>query len=289
MSFKSCHPRHTKVAIPYSQALRYRRICSDDRDLDHHLNNLEQTFVDRQFPPKLVRDALDKARRKNRQDLFRKSTAEKSTRINLTVSFGSNIPKVNNILKRHYSILTQSDRMKEIFHEPPRVAYRRARSLQDDLVNSKINKPVEIPKGCHPCNGRRCQICKLMQCTQTLKSTNSNFFIKINADLDCNSSNVIYVIQCNTCQAQYVGQTKSSFRIRFNNHKSDVLKKPNLPVSRHFRQDGHSINDVSVFLVQSNFKSDRNREQRESYLIYKFRSSINEDPGILSTIRSLTT
>lgn len=68
-----------------------------------------------------------------------------------------------------------------------------------------------------------------------------------------------------------------------------LQKKPNLPVSRHFKQAGHSINDVSIFLVQSNFKSDRDREQRESYLIYKFNSSINEDVGVLSTVRNLKT
>ena len=28
---KSCHPWHTKKAIPFGQALRLRRICSEDR------------------------------------------------------------------------------------------------------------------------------------------------------------------------------------------------------------------------------------------------------------------
>ena len=27
----SCHPGHTKKGVPYSQALRIRRICSEDR------------------------------------------------------------------------------------------------------------------------------------------------------------------------------------------------------------------------------------------------------------------
>ncbi|XP_064479668.1 uncharacterized protein LOC135392988 isoform X2 [Ornithodoros turicata] len=40
LSFHSCHPRHTKLAIPYSQALRYRRICSNDDDLDRNLEQL---------------------------------------------------------------------------------------------------------------------------------------------------------------------------------------------------------------------------------------------------------
>ena len=37
---KSCHPWHTKKAIPYSQARRYRRICSDDRQFKEHVVKL---------------------------------------------------------------------------------------------------------------------------------------------------------------------------------------------------------------------------------------------------------
>ncbi|XP_064461611.1 uncharacterized protein LOC135371549 [Ornithodoros turicata] len=282
LSFHSCHPRHTKLAIPYSQALRYRKICSNDDDLDRNLNQLQQTFVDRHFPPNLVKDALNKAQKIERQSLFgTRKNSTKEDAINLIVTFAGNIPNIKGILNRHYSILQQSERTKEFFPQAPPVTYRRARNLLDSLVHSKINEPNDSPMGCHPCEGRRCQICKSMQHTTIAESTSSHFRVTIRANLDCNSSNVIYLLQCNACQAQYVGQTKTAFRIRFNNHRSDVTKEPNLPVSRHFSQPGHSINDVSIFLLQTNFSSDRCREQRESYLIYKFQSIINEDPGVL--------
>ena len=37
---KSCHPWHTKKMIPYSQALRYRRICSEDRLFHSRISDL---------------------------------------------------------------------------------------------------------------------------------------------------------------------------------------------------------------------------------------------------------
>ncbi|XP_064464338.1 uncharacterized protein LOC135375592 [Ornithodoros turicata] len=289
LSFHSCHPRHTKLAIPYSQALRYRRICSQEDELDANLNDLQNTLVSRNFPQDLVKDAICRARRTNRSELLKNSTRpERPKRVNLTVTFNGAIPNLKNILKRHHPILTQSQRLGEIFPEPPRIAYRRARNLQDHLVNAKVNKPPPTTESCHPCNGRRCQICIVMQTADRVQSTNSNFQVKIKTTSDCNSSNVVYLLECNACKAQYIGQTTTSFRIRFNNHRSDITKKPNLPVSRHFNQTGHSFKDIHVYILQSGFPSDRSRQQRESFLIHKFQSTINEDPGVLSTVRSLS-
>ena len=38
----SCHPYHCKKRIPYSQALRLSRICSDNEIFDRHCNDLEK-------------------------------------------------------------------------------------------------------------------------------------------------------------------------------------------------------------------------------------------------------
>ena len=45
----SCHPYHTKKGIPYGQALRIRRICSEDSSFKEYLANLKSWLMDRDF------------------------------------------------------------------------------------------------------------------------------------------------------------------------------------------------------------------------------------------------
>ena len=45
----SCHPRHTKNSLPYSQALRYRRNISQNANLDTQVTNLTNAFVNRGY------------------------------------------------------------------------------------------------------------------------------------------------------------------------------------------------------------------------------------------------
>lgn len=90
---------------------------------------------------------------------------------------------------------------------------------------------------------------------------------------------------------QYIGQTRTAFRLRFNNHKSHAINLPALPLSKHLALPKHSFDKLSVTLLESGFKSNREREQRESYLIYRFntiKQGINESPGTLASIKMLT-
>ncbi|CAN7947414.1 unnamed protein product, partial [Ixodes hexagonus] len=290
LSFKSSHPRHCKTAIPYSQALRCRRICSNDDDLNKNLEQLKQAFHKRDYPTALVNNAIDRARTSDRKSMLSSRTTRNATKnpVNLTLTYNNNLPAIGSILRKHQHLLQQSDTLKKIFPDVPRVVYRRPQNIRNKLVHAKLTKPSSPkPGGCKPCKKSRCKICRQMLSANIVSSTNSNFRHAIKSDVNCDSENVIYLIECSTCKEQYIGQTKTAFRFRFNNHKADVKCKPNLPVSKHFSQPGHSIMNANVAIIQSGFKTQIDREIRESFLIHKFQCKINEDLGTLSTIHSL--
>ena len=62
LHFNSCHPDHTKNAIIYSQALRIRKRCSDDRKFDNHLSNLRQWFAERKYPETSIENKISRFR-----------------------------------------------------------------------------------------------------------------------------------------------------------------------------------------------------------------------------------
>ena len=77
--------------------------------------------------------------------------------------------------------------------------------------------------------------------------------------LNCDSKNVIYLLNCRICQAQYIGSTKTKFRTRFNNYKSahrkfrenfyegSISKIPQQKFHEQFCQNSHNgITDWEV-------------------------------------------
>ena len=67
---KSCHPWHTKKAIPYGQALRFRRICSEDRQFQERVGELAGWLKDRGYEESLVNEQIDRVRRLDRTALL---------------------------------------------------------------------------------------------------------------------------------------------------------------------------------------------------------------------------
>lgn len=289
LHFDSCHPRHCKTSIPYSQAHRFRRICSRTEDFEANAENLRNVLAKQQYPPPIVNDAICKAVNLDRQELLHhEKELNQKGRGNLVLTFGGNSPNINKILKKHFNMLQQSERLSKIFPTPPRVVYRRPKNIKDYLVHAKTER---APKGgCRPCGKARCRVCKHMQTTTVAESTNSNFKHLIHATLDCDSSNVVYLLECGVCGIQYIGQTDTAFRMRFNNHRAHVRSLPDLPLSRHINSENHPFDSIRVTLLQSGFSTTREREQRESYIIYKFntvKAGMNVSPGIMSSIHAV--
>ena len=77
-------------------------------------------------------------------------------------------------------------------------------------------------------------------------STSTKQTLKIQTNISCNSNNLIYLIECDNCGLQYIGQTKHSLRHRFHNHRFDIRNNRKTAVANHFNQLRFEISDCSI-------------------------------------------
>ena len=216
----SCHVFHSKRSIPYSQALRLNRICSENSFFDKRCNDLEMWLKDRGYSDKMVRKEILKARKFKRVDLLNKSKSENNkNNLVLNITYHPLFAKLKNILSCIHLLLTPDKEHQRVFDKVPMIGFRRGKSLKDMLVRAKV-PPLQKQRGfCGPCDKTRCRLCDIIVKTDSFKSFSSNKTYKIQPEnLNCDSKNVVYLISCKTCQKQYVGSTEE-FRARFNNYK----------------------------------------------------------------------
>ncbi|KYN13987.1 hypothetical protein ALC57_13817, partial [Trachymyrmex cornetzi] len=87
-----------------------------------------------------------------------------------------------------------------------------------------------------------------------------NKFIKSQKDKDelVKNNNVIYKINCDNCNASYVGQTKRQLQTRIKEHRNNIrLDQSNHSViTKHIKEYNHTFNweDVKIVDSESNYK-----------------------------------
>ena len=151
----------------------------------------------------------------------------KPTRVPFITTFNPSLPHISNIIKKHYHLLRSSDRCKKVFPNLPVVAFRRSPNLRDLLVSAKLssnstNPHPQLPSGPYRC-GKNCATCPYISdglTNYTFSSTGETRPIKSN--LTCETKNLIYMIQCNRCNLQYIGETKRRLKDRFNEHRRTI-------------------------------------------------------------------
>ena len=284
----SCHRYHTKTGIPYGQALRLRRIISNDDKFEERCDDLKNWLLKRGFEEGMVATQIDRAKNRNRDELLELSqTKNEYDGPVLTLRYHPSLSaQVHTIVKNLQVILDSNNELKGVFPEPPRVVYRRAKNLKDVLVRATLPKSNTMEHaGSTRCNKSRCLTCANVQNTNTFcnSSGSKNFSIR-RGPLSCDTPNVVYLVRCKTCDIQYVGSSKGAFRSRFNNYKSHhraFLKRkdagtlgvgkvtPQLAFHSHFAQIGHrGIEDMEFTLIDSACNNTDARK-RESFWQYK--------------------
>lgn len=174
--------------------------------------------------------------------------------VNLVTTYHPGLQKLNSLLKTGFQILRCSTQTKDIFDKPPSVIFKQPPNLKNILVHPKLPDPSvvppeKLPSGSYPCNEKKCKTCGIHIPTKTFSSTSHKKQYNIKDHITCNSENLIYQLQCNLCQAQYIGLTTQTLRKRMNGHRQDVKTGKEKPVAQHAEQ--HNLDFDSCFTTKA--------------------------------------
>ena len=192
-------------------------------------------------------------------------------------------------IEKNLSILYMDKEMKNVFTPPPMVSFHGARKLNSYLVRAKLC-PLERMVGSYKCKSKRCQVCNNFTEEDSFTCSNDQTNFKINHSFDCNEKCLIYLITCNRCFKQYVGQTVDEFRHRWNNYKDNArkFKRGEHCMQRHlyehFNLPGHSgfLNDASATLIDKTDAKDPIKQEDYWIHILKIKAALglNVEDGL---------
>ena len=253
LHFSSAHPNHTKRSLVFSQTLHMSKLCSNESDFERNKEKMRSWFVKREYPEKLI----DSEIRKVKFNIKETNSKNKSQNgVPFVVTYHPLLNSLYGIIRKNLYLLNMDQKVKEVFNSQPMLSFHSARKLSSYLVQVKLY-PLEKRVGSYKCRCNRCQVCQSITETEMFICNNDQRSYKINHSFDCNEKCLIYLLTCNYCQKQYVGQTVDIFRNRWNNYKDNARKFDRgehfmqRHLYEHFTLPGHYgfLHDASITLI----------------------------------------
>ena len=167
------------------------------------MENLYSNLSKYHYANSLIKQEFQKALSKTQKDLRKPKKPSNENILPFITTFNPNSPnidstikssviclKINNVSGFHNINLIQSKR------QPP--------DLKKLLTKAEYG---EVLSGTYNCSGKRCECCNylLINDHYTFKSVQITF--KLKNHFTCDSFNSIYVVICNKCKEEYIGET----------------------------------------------------------------------------------
>ena len=107
----------------------------------------------------------------------------------------------------------------------------------------------QTPPGCFKCKG--CKVsCPILNVTNQFQSTIRQRKYPIQQRLDCTSDWLIYLVTCKKCKGQYVGKSKTVFKLRHSNHKREVKNEIGGLGHHYGGRNGCGYQNLSITLIE---------------------------------------
>ena len=264
----SSHLQHVKYAIPFSQFLRLRRLCSNDSDFNNKCEEMYQFFKKRGYPDSAVTTGKHRAQEIDRNTALQSPQNEETNRIPFTLTYHPQNLAVKNVILKNFKILRNDPETKHIFSLPPLISFKRDKNIGNFLVRSAFKSDNQ--PGTFKCTLTRCKTCPFI--SNIVKISGPNRPAKITDHFTGISANVIYCITCTLCKKIYIGETGRRLADRFREHLRGVEKNDtnaSKPVARHFNLPNHSHHNMTICGLSLHHRNTESRKNLEQKFIFQ--------------------
>ena len=168
-----------------------------------------------------------------------KQTKSDNNNFYLVSTHNPSNPPLREIIEGNWSLLNKSKITRSLNDAKIIFGQRRNKNLADHLVHAstKTTDKTQSNGARNPCKRlKTCRYCPLIDKSDNLISTTSGRKFYNMTNVNCQSSNLIYVITCKNCGIQYVGQTKKRILQRFQGNIFDISHDNDTTVARHFNR-----------------------------------------------------
>lgn len=149
-----------------------------------------------------------------------------------------------------------------------------------EVIGAKVRATQERRKsgrkknGFTPCIRSRCHACIQSERASEHRDHKSGKTWKIEAPLNCQSTNVVYKLGCRKCGPfVYIGETSRRFCDRLADHRGYINRKRlDTQVGNHFNLPGHVVTDLKPLPIEKVLPEGDNqlRRERERFWIQQY-------------------
>ena len=178
-------------SIPFSKAIRVKRICSTVETTKQRLWDLRHHLKRRGYNDTVIESGFSKASEINRNDLLEYKGKKINKRLPLALTYHPSLEQISGIVRHHWKEIEKSETLAKLFPEPPVVAFRRPKSNKDTLVRAAVSRPSSTVGQCKPCGDKRCKCCLQLRHAQLFHSKTTGKEYKIFCNVNCKTPNVV--------------------------------------------------------------------------------------------------
>ena len=234
-------------------------------------------LIEREYKPRIVDAAIERARQIPRTDALMKVDDKKGNkRPVFVITYDPRLPSITGIVQKHWRTMVKDPHLSDIFKEPPLIAYKRPQNIREKIVRAKVPplapaRPKRNLPGMNKCN-KGCPTCPFVKQGKMVRAAAINYTAEITQQVDCQTNNIVYCIGCKKCPVQYIGESDRTLQNRFAEHRGYVNNHHlHKATGQHFNEPGHRISDMEVTILEKLWNQDpQYRKTREKMWIERF-------------------